>query len=81
MKCNAKLRPYYFPVKVSVLALVFRQKISKNLIMMAQVLSLDVSSEKDPHRNATEESLFLRYKKISKKAFKRDTFFFNVQYI
>ena len=70
MKCKSKLRPYYFPVKVSVLALVFRQKISKNLIMMAQVLSLDVFSEKDPHRNAVEESLFLRYKKISKKAFK-----------
>ena len=70
MKCNAKLSPYYFPVKVSVLALVFRQKISKNLIMMAQVLSLDVFSEKDPHRNAVEESLFLRYKKTSKKAFK-----------
>ena len=81
MKCKSKLRPYYFPVKVSVLALVFRQKISKNLIMMAQVISLDVFSEKDPHRNAVEESLFLRYKKFRRKLSSEILFFFNVQYI
>ena len=30
MKCNAKLRSNYFPVKFSVLAVAFRRQVSKN---------------------------------------------------
>ena len=63
MKCNVKLSPNYFPVNVSVLAVVFCQQNLKNqqfkakliiLIMRTQVLFSDVFSEKDPHLNGVE---------------------------
>ena len=39
VKCEAKLRPNYFLVNVSVLAVVFRQHISKKPAILPEVVS------------------------------------------
>ena len=67
MKCNSQLRPNYFSMSVSVLAVVFRRQISENLqfclkliimlIRTALVLFFMFFSEKDPHVNAAEDPL------------------------
>ena len=66
MKCNSQLRPNYFSMSVSVLAVVFRRQISENLqfclkliimlIRAAQVLFY-VFSKKDPDVNVAEDPL------------------------
>ena len=38
MKCNAKLRPNYFPVNVSSLAIEFRRQIKKNTIILPEIV-------------------------------------------
>ena len=39
MKCDAKLRPNYFSVNVSVLGVVFRQQISKKPAILPEIVS------------------------------------------
>ena len=70
MKCNAKLRPNYFYVNVSVLAVAFCRQISKTRQFYLKLYLICKSnndfyhdctsvfrcffSEKDPHLNAVE---------------------------